>query len=341
MTEGKNSAINSALMGGSGQRRTRKRRESHLGIIVTALACGGFLWWWFTPATPDSTQQHDPMFWFASARTQLRQSDHGIAIDYDLFSLARGLLLTGDAGAEAVASIIHHRALHGAALGIDMPDQPAEQPVPATSNESSAAASSPEEAVEHSLAEAQTAYNTLDFDGGARWLDKAVSAATESARGPAQNAAWARVAAAQFKLGAYEAAQKSMQSLRASDPGALTTLSGEIIVKLAETDAVAPCLEWLAAAPPDSDGTRAVVKALAGTIDSRFQHRESGELAAQSSRANPGARLDTDRQRRADLWEAVETDRLDRAGQLADSAPPGVERAAAFITIARALAWAK
>jgi hypothetical protein len=183
------------------------------------------------------------------------------------------------------------------------------------------------------LARGWEALDRLEVDGGRALMLDARAAAGRLA-GPGRAHALWLVAARQARSGFTADSRET----RASVPGesAPASLPVWLVIELMRAEMAAPVLEWCAAHSRDA---APVLAEMVAVVRARLAHREAGELSDHGPRADPTTLHPPADAGFLAIHEAVENNQFQTAAALADRQPRPAARAAAWLTIARTLAW--
>ena len=305
-------------------------------MLVTALLCGIFLWWWFLPEPVSSETERDPLHWVGLARQSLGPAEPALGMRFEIIMIAEALRQRGE---------------HEAAGKLEadwLPSQwpPAAEPAPAAepspteagnaaADESSVPPAPAAPAVPDALApiaarldEAAAAFDTLDIERGQTVLREAAAAAAELPDPARSHGCWL-VAARQARNGLAADAVVTRRNAPAATgaaafPDWLVTESfaGDIIAPVINAHAILPATHPQAVAL--AARWRALVRARLIERDHPLFTRHGP--AADASQPAEDAAAPT-------LWAAVEANRLGEAARIAGDDP------SARLAVARLLTW--
>ncbi len=325
-----------------------KKKESRLGVLLTALFCGLFLWWWFTPGPVPADTERNPLYWVGLARERLGTSEPGLAQRLEIIMISEALRRRGDvdpaAKIEADWLPASWQAASPPAAGPEMTgSQNADTEVepdpdldpPATALPWPSALPEAFGPVLTRLDEAAIAFDALEIERGQTVLRDAAAAGAAMPE-PARTEALWLVTARQARYGlAGDAAETRARQATAARPA---ELPGWLVAELLEGEIIAPVVAACAALPADhprlialAGQWRALVRR--GLVDRDYTLIARLGPAADASQP-PSRPPDAAAEAPAStLWSAVEANRLGEATRLAGKDP------SAQLAIARLLVW--
>ena len=296
-----------------------RKKESWLGVVLTALVCGVFLWWWFLPPPISSETERDPLYWIGLAREAVGSTEPTLSQRLDVIMIAEALR---QHGAMEAARKVEADWLPDAWRNVpsDLATAVAAEDSPAPPESMTA--------VRSRIDEAAAAFDMLEIERGQAVLRDAVQ---EAGALPAADAALARwwLAARQARSGL---AADAVETRRVIDAAAtVATFPDWLVAELFEGDIAAPVVASLAARPAAGPEATALAQRWRALVKRRLTERDHPAFvhdgpAADASRppADPAT---------PSLWAAVEANRLTEARRLAGNDP------SAQLAVARLLAW--
>lgn len=294
-----------------------RKKESWLGVVLTAALCGIFLWWWFLPPPVTADTERDPLYWVGLARKELGGTQPSLEMRFDIIMIAEGLRQRGEGDA---ASKLEADWLPAA---WQSPTDPTADQAP-TPDLAPPADFAP---VIARLNEAIAAFDALEFERAQTVLREAAQTASALPDPTRTHALWL-VAARQARNGLASDAVLTREKLAAPSPG--DGFPDWLVAELFDGDIVAPVL----AAQASRAAETAVVTALAARWRSlmreRLIHRDHPLLTRHGPATDASTPLDDDA---PSLWASVEANQLGAAARLAG------KNTAAKLAIARLLVW--
>ncbi len=299
-----------------------KKKEGWRGVLLTALACGAFLWFWFSPERK-SADEMSPMEWVALAlKTLPKENRKDAMVSYEIALLADALRLKDPALADEVLKSLPDPLFAAASdasappVNVVPPGFPAE--------------------VKGTVDAALAAYDLVDIPAGGEKLAAALSQIRVLADPSLKASAAVHLAVVETRLGLADKARGIFSAVPEARQAPLA-VPVETAVLFPQADLVAPALSWLTG---HSGQAPLIVPQLVQARRQRLANKERGELAIHGSAAEPWADpADPERQRRQDIWAAVEARQFPKVRELTDAAPAGEARALAYFTAARAMYW--
>jgi hypothetical protein len=305
-----------------------KKKEGWWGVAVTALVCGGFLWWWFQPVPIDARTERDPLHWLALARKELGSGNPPASACFECLVIA---LSFQQAGKDSVAGAIATDWLPPA-----WRDALAAVPGPGVPGDSVLAPDLALVPLFGKLTQAQQSLDQLEIEQGQKLFREAAEMADDFSRlhpAAGDRALWL-VAARQARSGFGEDAAQTRQRVRPGDGPPL--LPEWLIMEFPGSDMAAPALAWIDAHPTQAAD---VLNKLVTVLKNRLLHHEAGELASHGPRADPTSIHSPSDLALFEIHQAAEAGQLETAGESARRFPSGPPRATAYLAIARTLAW--
>jgi hypothetical protein len=299
-----------------------KRKEGWFGVLVTAVLCGVFLWWWFLPEPVSAEAERDPLRWVGLARKSLGSADPTLAMRLEIILIAEALRARGETepAAKMEADWLPPAWASRA--------QPSATEAPPGPDVDTAGPPTELASVFTRLDEAAAAFDTLEIERGQEVLRAAAAVAAGLADPLREQGLWL-VAARQARNGLAADAILTRQKI----PGAGTgrPFPDWLMAELFDGDIVAPVVAATRALPASDPQVLALTDRWRSLARDRLIARDHPLLTRHGPAADasmPPADPDT-----ATLWAAVEANRLGEAVRLAGNDP------SAQLAIARLLTW--
>lgn len=318
----------------------RPRPEGWFGVLVTAVLCGIFLWWWFLPEPVSSETERDPLYWVGLARAHQGAAEPTLSMRLEIIMIAEALREHGES---TVADRLENDWLPPTWPRATPPDTAAGDD-PAANNSAAGASTATTtglatgpapggtgepDLIAARLEQAAAAFDTLDIEQGQRLLQEAAQAAAALPEPARTHALW-RVAARQARSGlaADAAVTRQHQSMSPGSP----EFPDWLIAEMSAGDLLAPVVDAHAALPADHPRVVALATRWRTLVRERLRQRDH-PLFTRHGPATDASRPVPDAATAPTLWSAVEANRLGEAARLAGNDP------AACLAVARLLAW--
>jgi len=310
-----------------------RKKEGWRGVVVTALLCGLFLWWWFQPAPVSAETERDPLYWAGRARAALGSSPPSLAQRLEIIMISEALRAQGDEGPAEALEVDWLPSAWRATATLPTDDgAPWDDRIEAADTDGSAsptpvAVPAGMESLWPPLDLAATAFDTLEIEAGQQALQEAARVAAAQPEPARTHGLWL-VAARQARNGLEADAAATRKQVRADGGGEFPDW---LVAEMVDGGVVAPVVAACATRPEIDPLVMQFIDRWRSMVRDRWRHRDHPLL----TRHGPAADASATREPAGagSLWAHVEANRLTAAAALAGDDP------SAHLAIARLLVW--
>jgi hypothetical protein len=299
-----------------------KRKEGWFGVLVTAVLCGLFLWWWFLPEPVSAEAERDPLRWVGLARKNLGSADPTLPMRLEIILIAEALRARGETGPAAKIEadwLPPGWASRAQTSAAEAPPEP---------NAEAAGPPADLASVLTRLNEAATAFDILEIERGQEDLRAAAGVAAGLPDPLREQALWL-VAARQARNGL--SADAIFTRRKISGAGTGRPFPDWLVAEMFDGDIVAPVVAACSVLPASDPQVLALADRWRALARDRLTARDHPLLTRHGPTADasmPPADPDT-----ATLWSAVEANRLGEAARLAGNDPSAQLAIARLLTL--------